>query len=107
MTRPHFSRHTVTDAVNEGLLVERPEWHAQAACRGKGTKLFFPDDSAAARKARRAAEAYCARCPVAGPCAVAGASEWTGVWGGELRQRPYRTAQAERQRRYKERRKAS
>lgn len=59
----------------------RPSWHAQAACRGAGPSLFYPDkdgpmtDIAAARS-------ICATCPVSGPCAEAGIGELHGIWSG-------------------------
>ena len=61
-------------------LVNRPAWHAEAACRGVDPALFFPE-----RGERRpvAALAYCAECPVTAPC-LASALELAstvGVWG--------------------------
>jgi hypothetical protein len=66
------------DALAElASLLKRPAWHAQAACRGAGPASWFPgrgDDV-------RPAQAVCATCPVAEPCAAAGEGE-TGIWGG-------------------------
>lgn len=61
-------------------LLEGPEWHRQAACRGMGANLFFPEngmnaDGAAARK-------VCAGCPVRAECREAGMAEVYGIWGG-------------------------
>lgn len=53
-------------------------WKVQAACRGRGPQLFFPETEAAAA----AAAAVCAGCPVKVPCRRAGQSEPYGVWGG-------------------------
>ena len=46
-------------------LFERPAWHRQAARRGAGPDLFFPE-----RGSRRYAEAlaYCEGCPVRAEC---------------------------------------
>jgi len=59
-------------------LLERPEWHKRAACRGMDPNVFYPANvhqSAAARK-------VCADCPVRGECREAGRREALGVWGG-------------------------
>jgi len=74
--------HEAPDPVLEGLLrarpgdeqadpadvllamIGRPAWHAQAACRGVPTNLFFP------RRGERTDEArhLCATCPVTADC---------------------------------------
>ena len=63
-------------------LLERPEWHQRAACRGADPDLFFP-----ARGDKPAqALAYCAGCPVRQEC-LASALEvpsTIGVWGGRF-----------------------
>jgi len=59
--------------------VERPAWHAQAACRGKGPARWFPgqgDDLGPARE-------LCAACPVREPCLEAARTERNGIWGGQ------------------------
>lgn len=60
-------------------------WQKQAACRGAGHELFFPDTHRADHEAKLAeARAICAGCPVREPCrswAVAHPEE-LGVWGG-------------------------
>ncbi len=57
------------------LLTERPEWHAEAACRGRGTAVFFAGSTDTART-------VCDGCPVVAECAEAGQDERDGVWGG-------------------------
>ena len=58
--------------------IHRPAWHQEAACRGVGPRLFFPErgDSTAQAKA------LCATCPVADACAEAGRDEPAGIWAG-------------------------
>lgn len=63
-------------AVLEHLALLRPAWHANAACSGMGTELFFPERGEDARPAR----AICSGCPVVAPCAAA--ADDYGVWGG-------------------------
>jgi WhiB family redox-sensing transcriptional regulator len=61
-------------------VIGRPEWHDQAACRGRSEVNFFPYRG----ESVTAAKALCATCPVTAQClADALAHEWTiGVWGG-------------------------
>jgi hypothetical protein len=62
------------------VLLERPEWHARAACRGMGTERFFPSDHLALLDARR----VCAGCEVSREChdfAMAVPS-LKGIWAG-------------------------
>lgn len=59
--------------MSRTLLLERPEWHRQAACRGMGADLFHPvvETGRPTREnvARiKEAKAVCARCPVAAEC---------------------------------------
>lgn len=64
-------------------LLDRPAWHARAACRGRTDLSWFPEDGE--NEALGRAKAVCASCPVAGPCAEAAlAYGWrtVGVWGG-------------------------
>ncbi len=58
-------------------LLVRPEWHARAACRGRGPELFFPPSGEDGLMAK----ALCARCPVREECLAAGRKE-LGIWGG-------------------------
>jgi WhiB family redox-sensing transcriptional regulator len=60
------------------LDAERPDWVKDAACRGMGPELFFPERGEDASTAR----AVCAGCPVAAECAEYGATERFGIWGG-------------------------
>ena len=65
-------------------LINRPAWHQQAACRGGDPALFVQDRVPPLKRHTRAAQAYCATCPVREQC-VASALEapWVvGVWGG-------------------------
>lgn len=62
--------------VVELLAGRRPAWHANAACRGMGTELFFPEKGEDARPAK----AICSTCPVAAPCGAATGDH--GIWGG-------------------------
>jgi hypothetical protein len=63
------------------------EWKLDAACRGMGPAMFFPDKGD--REAERAALAICERCEVKREC-LADALQHTyandyGVWGGLTR----------------------
>jgi len=66
----------VLEAVAE--LLERPAWHRRAACRGRGSKLWFPARGADLTPARN----ICAGCAVRDECLAAGMSERHGLWGG-------------------------
>ena len=59
------------------LMVQRPHWHAQAACRGRGTAEFFP----AKGERNDAAKAICATCSVTAECFDASEGE-RGIWAG-------------------------
>ena len=60
-------------------LLERPAWHAQAACRGQGPEAWYPRKGAVLRPETLR---LCAACPVAAECRDAGLTENHGVWGG-------------------------
>jgi len=60
------------------VLLARPAWHRDAACRGHGPADFYVDRGGGYDDARR----LCAGCPVAAQCAEAGLSERWGLWGG-------------------------
>jgi hypothetical protein len=49
------------------VFFRRPAWHAQAACRGMGTAMFFPGRTDDLDDAR----AVCARCNVKAECLAA------------------------------------
>ncbi|MGE3621743.1 MAG: WhiB family transcriptional regulator [Acidimicrobiia bacterium] len=69
----------LVDVLEDLLAVaQRPAWHAQAACRGKGTRLFYAEHG----ETLGPAKAICATCPVVELCAQAGEKEHHGVWGG-------------------------
>lgn len=54
-------------------IPERPEWQAQAACRGANIRLFYPDIPGG--PGYRHAKAICRECPVSGPCLAAALDE--------------------------------
>lgn len=60
------------------LLLERPAWHREAACRGSDPAVFYPERSETTVDAKR----ICEDCPVSQDCAEAGLYELYGVWGG-------------------------
>lgn len=59
------------------LLLERPAWHAEAACKRHPELNWFPERG----ESVDAIKAVCAACPVSGPCGDAGHGE-RGFWGG-------------------------
>jgi WhiB family transcriptional regulator, redox-sensing transcriptional regulator len=84
----------------DALRVEqfRPAWHADAACRGRGTAVFFPGRGQNTACAN--AKAVCAGCPVRDECLDAALThgELAGIWGGtsererrRLRRQPARS----------------
>lgn len=58
-------------------LLQRPAWHARAACRDTNPVVFFPRPGESDGVARR----ICAECPVREQCEQAGMGEG-GIWGG-------------------------
>lgn len=58
-------------------LLRRPDWHAQAACRGQGPSIWFPERG----EPLEPGMAVCHGCPVRDQCLDAGMGEH-GVWGG-------------------------
>lgn len=58
--------------------LERPLWHAQAACRGSGPDAWFPTRNGDPGPGI----AVCETCPVIGPCSEAGTREAHGTWAG-------------------------
>jgi WhiB family redox-sensing transcriptional regulator len=62
-----------------GLWVDRPTWHARAACRGVGPAQFFPGRGDSLRPAK----AFCEGCEVGYECLSYGLENGCeGVWGG-------------------------
>ena len=63
-------------------LFQRPAWHAQAACRGRGTADFFP----ARGESLEAVRAVCGGCPVQAECLEyaieAEEPRLMGIWAG-------------------------
>lgn len=72
-------------------LLERPEWHRRAACKGMEADLWFPVRGDTIPPAVRA---VCATCPVQAECLEAGLREKYGIWSGtsERQRRAIRTA---------------
>ena len=60
------------------LHERRPSWQSQAACRGMGTAIFYPERGEIAAKAK----AVCEGCPVRKACGDSGLMDDFGVWGG-------------------------
>lgn len=69
-----------------------PPWHAEAACRGMGPTIFFPEGRGSSPAA---AKAVCDGCLAREPCRDAGKGE-AGVWGGagERERRAIRSSSA-------------
>ena len=68
-------------------LTRRPQWHAEAACRGTDPNAFIPARGANGALVARA-RAICATCPVTEEClAYAMAdSDCVGIWSGTTAQ---------------------
>lgn len=69
--------------VNAPTVAARPRWQEQAACRGVGPDIFFPERGGSTSEAR----AYCEVCPVTAECGSYAESLEDqmgrfGVWGG-------------------------
>jgi WhiB family redox-sensing transcriptional regulator len=64
-------------------LVNRPAWHADAACRGVGTATFF-HVSVGGPAPTRDAKSLCESCPVTAECLSTALDDPTtvGVWAG-------------------------
>lgn len=60
-------------------LLRRPAWHAEAACRGQGTRGWFPS-----RGYLPTGRALCEECPVRQDCLDDALGDPTrqGIWGG-------------------------
>ena len=63
------------------LMFKDREWAKEAACRGMGPDLFFPDRGASPNQGRYIRE-ICGPCPVRQECLDYGAYETHGWWGG-------------------------
>lgn len=59
-------------------LLQRPTWHADAACRGEGTGRWFPERG----EPTEPAKSVCGGCLVRDECSAAGVHEGGGIWGG-------------------------
>jgi biotin operon repressor len=77
------------DQILDLLHRFKPEWHAQAACRGQ-LDLMFPAPTRGTMPNYTKALAMCRRCPVIDKCKTAGRDEEHGVWGGIVMQRTHR-----------------
>lgn len=71
-----MANHDPADVLT--VLLGRPSWHRQAACRGLGPDAFFPERG----RSTDAALEVCERCAVEAECREAGSTELYGVWGG-------------------------
>ena len=78
--------HTGSRATNdatayvfaESLSIVRPDWWDDAACRGLGTRLFFPERG----EDHKQAKAVCVGCDVVETCRDEGMAEKFGIRGG-------------------------
>ena len=66
-------------AIGDTLLVPPPAWHAQAACRGKGTVAFFTEQPESLRAATEMCDGYFVRESASRPF---WGSRTVGIWGG-------------------------
>jgi WhiB family transcriptional regulator, redox-sensing transcriptional regulator len=77
-------------------LYTRPDWHADANCRGMNPELFFPERGETTAEAK----ATCRRCDVQVECLLDSLNrgEKHGIWGGksERERRMIRSAQRNR-----------
>jgi len=62
------------------LNIDRPEWHANAACLGEDVEVFFPHRGEDVSEAKR----ICEGCPVRTECLAFAldTGQHFGVWGG-------------------------
>lgn len=62
------------------IRIERPAWHADAACAGQGHQRWLPPQGKSTNDARQ----VCAECPARVPCLEEALADPTleGVWGG-------------------------
>lgn len=61
-------------------MIERPDWHSEAACRGKDPDIFFPPQVSHTPTDYAEAKAICATCPVIDQCLAAHRHERHGCW---------------------------
>ncbi len=63
-------------------LLNRPSWHAEAACKGQGPAPWFPGRGESTQPAKK----ICDGCPVSAECLTAalaiGVAQDAGVWSG-------------------------
>ncbi len=60
------------------IKTTKRSWVAEAACRGMGSNIFFPER----QESPQAAKGVCSSCPVRIECAEEGMGERFGIWGG-------------------------
>lgn len=84
----HYSYHRSSVVPDDDLygwlleLIEGPDWHKQAACRGMSAALFYAEKSGNDSVQQVAvAKTVCAGCPVRAECLDAGLGEEHGIWG--------------------------
>lgn len=78
--------------MNLAEMLRRPDWMADAACRGMDTELFYPGRGESTAEAK----AVCAACTVTDECRLSALVEREkfGIWGG-LSERERRAARKE------------
>jgi WhiB family transcriptional regulator, redox-sensing transcriptional regulator len=61
-------------------LLKRPEWMAQAACKGEPAQTFFPERGESSKEAK----AICSTCAVQAECRAYALEDLqtVGIWGG-------------------------
>lgn len=60
-------------------LIEGPEWHKNAACKGEGPEMFYPEPG---RRDYAAIKQKCSTCTVRIECLAYGIDDPHGWWGG-------------------------
>lgn len=83
----HLSRHHSEPAEVDifALFAARPDWMADAACRGMDVTNWYPSRGDSHSGSTAEARAICARCPVRAEClnhALSTPREHFGIWGG-------------------------
>ena len=77
--KQHYDGRLFDPDANILSLLERPSWHAAAACNGMGPQEFFPGRGESAEVAKR----FCDSCTVVTECLDSAlAHRDDGVWAG-------------------------
>ena len=78
-TTPQYDGRSSNPVENIFLRLERPSWHAAAACNGVGAQAFFPGRGESAELAKR----FCDTCTVVTECLDSALEHGdNGVWAG-------------------------